>query len=93
MSAPQERSPGTQTVSPTRRAAPTRAEGAAGRSWPSKRTQKPVLVGAWLPSLPSRLGARSKGCGHYVWGEPSMSGRIAAFGELSHYCINVVGIA
>lgn len=59
---------------------PARAEDAAVRA-PKKRSQKPVLVGDWQPTLPSRMGARSKGCGHYIWGNPHMTGRIAAFGE------------
>ncbi|GAA5879365.1 hypothetical protein JCM3774_003805 [Rhodotorula dairenensis] len=64
---------------PTRTPAKARAEGAAVHSRPSRRTRKPVLVGAWQPSLPSRMGTQSKGCGHYVWGEPLMGRRIAAF--------------
>ncbi|GAA5976293.1 hypothetical protein JCM10908_005444 [Rhodotorula pacifica] len=54
-------------------------EAHSGAKPPQKRIQKPVLVGEWQPNLPSRMGARSKGCGHYVWGSPVMSGRIAAF--------------
>lgn len=59
---------------------PARAGGAAVRA-PKRRSQKPVLVGEWQPTLPSRMGARSKGCGHYAWGNPLMAERIAAFGE------------
>jgi hypothetical protein len=58
-----------------------RAEDAAVRPAPKRRSQKPVLVGEWQPTLPSRMGARSKGCGHYAWGNPNMTGRVAAFGE------------
>ena len=59
----------------------SRAEVAAVRPAPKRRSQKPVLIGDWQPTLPSRMNVRSKGCGHYTWGDPHMTGRIAAFGE------------
>ncbi|KWU44086.1 PNK3P-domain-containing protein [Rhodotorula sp. JG-1b] len=57
----------------------SRAEVAAVRPAPKRRSQKPVLIGDWQPTLPSRMNVRSKGCGHYTWGDPHMTGRIAAF--------------
>ncbi|GEM06659.1 polynucleotide 3'-phosphatase [Rhodotorula toruloides] len=46
---------------------------------PSKRDRKPAgIQGKWWPTLHSRTG-QGRGCGHYVWGEPAPSSKVAAF--------------
>ncbi|BGP30906.1 DNA kinase/phosphatase Pnk1 [Rhodotorula toruloides] len=46
---------------------------------PAKRERKPAgMLGKWWPTLHSRTG-QGRGCGHYVWGEPAPSSKVAAF--------------
>lgn len=64
---------------PTTRTRP--ADHAAASSRPTRRPRQhpPQLQGSWLPNLPS-AGGKGRGCGHYVFGSPVPSSKIAAFG-------------
>ncbi|GAA5944975.1 hypothetical protein JCM10213_001839 [Rhodosporidiobolus nylandii] len=42
------------------------------------RPRPPQLTGRWLPDLPTP-GGKGRGCGHFVFGSPTPSPRIAAF--------------
>ncbi|GAA5840865.1 hypothetical protein JCM9279_001245 [Rhodotorula babjevae] len=47
---------------------------------PRQRQDKPRLDGSWLPLLASRSpSAGGQGCGHFVYGSPAPSTKIAAF--------------
>lgn len=74
-------SPTSSTPAPSR-SRPSDAASKSSQSTqkrPRPRPPKSRLQGSWLPVLTSRSGT-GRGCGHYVFGQPSPTSKIAAFG-------------
>jgi len=72
----------TSTATPRARPQSASTASAPSSKRPRQRQDNPRLDGSWLPVLASRSPAPGqRGCGHFVYGSPAPSTKIAAFGE------------